>query len=79
MTGGGWRVVLWDDDVNTVATAAFVLHRVVGLPLGRSLDLPVQAHERGTVEVAVFPDREDAEVVVARMLVFGVHGGVIPA
>jgi ATP-dependent Clp protease adapter protein ClpS len=79
MTGGGWRVVLWDDDVNTIATAAYVLHRVVGLSLGQSMDLPVQAHERGTAQVAVFDDLEDAEIVVARMHVFGVHGGVIPA
>jgi ATP-dependent Clp protease adapter protein ClpS len=79
MTSAGWRVVLWDDDSNTVATAAFVLHRVVGLPLGTALDLPHEVSERGVAEVALYDDQEDAEVTAARMQVFGLHSGVVPA
>jgi ATP-dependent Clp protease adapter protein ClpS len=79
MTGGGWRVVLWDDDINTVATVAFVLHRVIGLPIGKALDIPHEVDGRGVAEIAVLDDLEQAEILAARMQVFGVHGGVIPA
>jgi ATP-dependent Clp protease adapter protein ClpS len=76
---GGWRVVVWDDDTNTVATVAFVLHRVVGLPLGTAMDLPHEVSARGVAEVARYDLLEDAEVVAARMQVFGLHSGVVPA
>jgi ATP-dependent Clp protease adapter protein ClpS len=79
MTSGGWRVVLWNDDINSVTTVAFVLHRLIGMSIGKALDLPHEVHERGVMEIAVLDDREQAEMMVARMQVFGLHGGVIPA
>jgi ATP-dependent Clp protease adapter protein ClpS len=79
MTTGGWRVVLWDDDVNTVPTAAYVLHRVMGLPLDEALELPAQLEHRQTVQVAWSADRFEAEVMAARMAVFGLHAGVVAA
>ncbi|MFD1047790.1 hypothetical protein ACFQ1S_20750, partial [Kibdelosporangium lantanae] len=45
MTTGGWRVVVWDDPVNTAPTMAFVLHRVMGLPLGDAMGTPLQVTE----------------------------------
>jgi ATP-dependent Clp protease adapter protein ClpS len=71
--------VLWDDDVNTIATVAYVLHRVVGLPLGQAMDLPVVVDREGVAEVALLADRYDAEVLVGRMQVFGLHAGVVAA
>jgi hypothetical protein len=79
MTTGGWRVLLWDDITNTIPTMAFVLHRVVGLPLGRAMDLPAKVQNEKVVEVAVFADRSEAEVLVGRMQVFGLHSGVVAA
>jgi ATP-dependent Clp protease adapter protein ClpS len=79
MTGGGWRVVLWDDDINTVAAVAFVLHRVIGLPIDKALEIPHEVEGRGVAEIAVFADLEQAEILAARLQVFGLHGGVIPA
>jgi hypothetical protein len=79
MTTGGWRVLLWDDDTNTIPTVAFVLHRVVGLPLGQAMDLPVTVDRDKVAEVAVVGDRFEAEVIAARMQVFGLHSGVVPA
>ncbi|MFC0111148.1 ATP-dependent Clp protease adaptor ClpS [Kibdelosporangium aridum] len=79
MSSGGWRVLLWDDDVNSVATVAFVLHRVVGLALGTALDLPHEVDSRGVAEVGCYDNLEDAEVTAARMQVFGLHSGVVPA
>ncbi|CAM3589862.1 ATP-dependent Clp protease adaptor ClpS [Kibdelosporangium persicum] len=71
-------MVLWDDDTNTPATVAFVLHRVVGLPLGTALDLPHEVDARGVAEVGRYDDLEDAELTAARMQVFGLHSGVVP-
>jgi ATP-dependent Clp protease adapter protein ClpS len=79
MATGGWQVVLWDDDINTVATVAFVLHRVAGLPIGPALEVPQHVNERGGAQVALFDDQADAEVLAARLQVFGLHGGVMPA
>nr|CEL15246.1 hypothetical protein [Kibdelosporangium sp. MJ126-NF4]CTQ95713.1 hypothetical protein [Kibdelosporangium sp. MJ126-NF4] len=72
-------MVLWDDDINTKATVAFVLHRVVGLPLGKSLDLPAEVDERGVAQVGIFDGLAEAELVAARMQVFGLHSGVVRA
>jgi ATP-dependent Clp protease adapter protein ClpS len=74
-----WRVLLWDDNYNTIPTVAFVLHRVVGLPIGQAMDLPLKLDNEKVAEVAVFDDRFDAEVLTGRMQVFGLHSGVAPA
>jgi hypothetical protein len=79
MTTGGWRVVLWDEQFNTGATVAFVLHRVVGLPLGDAMAIPTLVERQQTVQVAWSADRSEAEVLAARMLVFGLHAGVVAA
>lgn len=71
--------MLWDDPVNTAPTVAFVLHRVMGLPLGDALSVPTQVERQQTVQVAWSADRFEAEVLAARMLVFGLHAGVVPA
>jgi ATP-dependent Clp protease adaptor protein ClpS len=71
--------VLWDDDLNTGATVAFVLHRVVGLPLGSAMDLPLVVDRAGVAQVALMADRYDAEVLAGRMQVFGLHAGVVAA
>jgi ATP-dependent Clp protease adapter protein ClpS len=74
---GGWQVVLWDDDANTEATAAYVLHRVAGLTLAEATDIPARVHRDRTVTVASFAERHEAEVLAARMQVFGLHAGVV--
>lgn len=72
-------MVLWDDPVNTAPTVAFVLHRVMGLPLGEAMGAPLQVERQQTVQIAWSADRFEAEVMAARMLVFGLHAGVAPA
>ncbi|TCO62548.1 hypothetical protein EV192_102687 [Actinocrispum wychmicini] len=69
-------MVLRDDDINTGATVAFVLHRVVGLPLDQAMDIPARLEGGQMASVAYLSDQHDAEVLAARMQVFGLHSEV---
>ncbi|MEV4312735.1 ATP-dependent Clp protease adaptor ClpS [Actinocrispum sp. NPDC049592] len=74
-----WRIVLWDDDMNTGATMTFVLHRVVGLTLAQAVDLTHQVGREGFAQVPVIADQQETGVVAARMQVFGLRVEVAPA
>ncbi|HKS47262.1 MAG TPA: ATP-dependent Clp protease adaptor ClpS [Amycolatopsis sp.] len=66
-----WAVIVHDDDVNSYAVTAFVVHEVCGLPLARGLELALTADLAGEAELTWCDSREQAEELVARIQVCG--------
>ncbi|ACU36528.1 ATP-dependent Clp protease adaptor ClpS [Actinosynnema mirum] len=72
----GWRVVVLDDDVNTLTTAGYALAAHCGLDAeGAAWRL----HTEGSVPVAEFADRDPAEELVVRLQRHGLHAALRPA
>ncbi|QUF05835.1 ATP-dependent Clp protease adaptor ClpS [Actinosynnema pretiosum subsp. pretiosum] len=69
----GWRVVVLDDDVNTLTTAGYALAAHCGLDAeGAAWRL----HTEGSVPVAEFADRDPAEELVVRLQRHGLHAAL---
>jgi ATP-dependent Clp protease adaptor protein ClpS len=69
----GWAVFVHDDNVNSMDGVVYALHRIAGIAVGDAVNLTLFVMERGDVEVGRFPELADAELLTARLQVFGLH------
>lgn len=74
-----WAVYLHDDNVNSYDGVIYALYRLVGLQVGDALHTATFVHERGAAEVGRFTELADAELLTARLQVFGLHATVAAA
>ncbi|MFB9905839.1 ATP-dependent Clp protease adaptor ClpS [Allokutzneria oryzae] len=79
MNDASWRVLVWDDDVNTTHVVQYVLYRVCGMTLIDAARTMITIHQQGYAEVARFPERADAERLVSGLMVCGLRGGLARA
>lgn len=75
----GWVVLIHNDNVNSFDGVIYALHRIVGLAVGDALHSTMFVHERGTAEVGRFAELADAELLTARLQVFGLHATLAAA
>ncbi|MFI9380615.1 ATP-dependent Clp protease adaptor ClpS [Kutzneria sp. NPDC052558] len=68
-----FRVVAYNDLHSKDAVVADVLNRVCGLPAADAVALTRQIAVAGKATVGLAETREDAEVIAARMLRFGLR------
>ncbi|WP_344883040.1 ATP-dependent Clp protease adaptor ClpS [Allokutzneria multivorans] len=76
MNDASWRVLVWDDDVNTTHVVQYVLYRVCGMSLIDAARTMIMIHQHGYAEVARFTERAEAERLVAGLMVCGLRGGL---
>jgi ATP-dependent Clp protease adapter protein ClpS len=68
-----YRVVAYNDLHSEDTVVADVLNRVCGLPLPDAVSLTRQIGIEGQATVGLAETRDDAEVIAARMLGFGLR------
>jgi hypothetical protein len=71
-----WVVRVHYDDVNTAQSMAYGLHRIIGLPIRDAWKRMAEVQECGSADVGWFDNHMEAEHLVARFLVFGLHATV---
>lgn len=74
-----WVVYIHNDNVNSYDGVIYALFRIVGLQVGDALHTTTFVHERGAAEVGRFAELADAELLTARLQVFGLHATVAAA
>jgi ATP-dependent Clp protease adapter protein ClpS len=68
-----FRVVVLADKLNSKALVTDVINRACGVPLAEAEHLGRQLDAEGRAIVGLAQTRQDAEVVTARLLGFGLH------
>jgi ATP-dependent Clp protease adapter protein ClpS len=71
-----YRVVVLDDNLNTVTLVTDVINRACGVPLPEAVSLARQIDAEGRATVGLAQTRQDAEVMTARLLGFGLHAKI---
>ena len=61
-----WKVVVWDDPVNTMSYVVYVFRKLFGFSKSKATKLMLQVHNEGRAVVAE-SDREQAEVDCLRL------------
>lgn len=74
-----WVVYVHNDNVNSYDGVIYALYRTVGLQVGDALHTTTFVHEHGAAEVGRFADQAEAELLTARLQVFGLHASVAAA
>ncbi|HTI27548.1 MAG TPA: ATP-dependent Clp protease adaptor ClpS [Kutzneria sp.] len=68
-----YRVVVFNDDLNTMVLVTDVINRACGVPLPEAAAMMRRIHTEGCSTVGLLPTRDDAESMAARLLGFGLR------
>jgi ATP-dependent Clp protease adapter protein ClpS len=68
-----YRVVVFNDNLNTMALVTDVINRACGVPLPEAATMMRQIHTEGRSTVGLLPTRDVAESMAARLLGFGLR------
>lgn len=65
-----WRVVVWDDPVNTISYVIFVFRKLFGYSKKKATKLTMQVHNEGKASVSEGP-REKMEIECYQLHSYG--------
>ncbi|HEX6359197.1 ATP-dependent Clp protease adaptor ClpS [Actinophytocola sp.] len=71
-----WRVVIHNDQLNSLAVVAHLLHTLCAMALPDAVQLAAMVHYRTSAEVAEFPSQGEAEQLVVAFQRHGLDASV---